>query len=68
MPAQQRLWLNNEEGLFPGANDPGQKHQKHPIRPGTDRSFHLPLEDDQLLTQQGIFCDQFGLAFGKVGQ
>src|SRR5215813_11851308 len=24
MPAQQRLWLNNEERLLPGANDSGQ--------------------------------------------
>ena len=31
--------------------DPGQKHQQHPIRLGPDRSFHLPLEDDQLLTR-----------------
>src|SRR5215472_10581976 len=29
MPAQQRLWLNDEEGLLPGACHPGQKHKEH---------------------------------------
>ena len=55
MPEQQRLWLNNEERLFPGANDPGQKNQKLPIRLATGRSFHLPPENDQLLARASHF-------------
>jgi len=60
--------LNNEEGLFPGANNPGQKNQKHPIRLGTGRSFHLSPENNKLLTQECIFSHEFGLATGLVCQ
>ncbi len=68
MPPQERLWLNDEQRLLPGSDHPGQKHQVHPIRFGTGRSFHLSPQDDQLLTQEGVFCDQFGLTSRKVGQ
>jgi hypothetical protein len=68
MPSQERPWLNDEQRLFPGLNHPGQKHQEHAIPFGTGRSFHLSSEDDQLLSKEGIFCHQFGLISGKVGQ
>ena len=51
MPLQERLWLNDEQGLLPGLDHPGQKHQEHPIRFGTDWSFDLSAKDDQLLSQ-----------------
>jgi hypothetical protein len=31
-------------------------------------AFHLTPEDDELLSQEGIFCHQLGLASAKVGQ
>ena len=68
MPAQQRLWLDNEQRLLPGPHHSCQQDQEHAVRLGTDRLFHLATQDDQLLTQQGVFCDEFGLASGKVGQ
>ena len=68
MPPQERLWLNNEQRLFPGPNHSCQKHQEHPIRFGTGRSFHLSAEDNQLLSQERVFCHEFGLASGKVCQ
>lgn len=68
MSPQERLWLDNEQRLLPGSYHPGQKHQEHPIRFGTGRSFHLSPQDDQLLTQECVFCDKFGRASGKVGQ
>ncbi len=68
MPAQERLWLDNEKRLLPGPNYPGQKHQKHPIRFGICRSFHVSAEDDELLAQKCIFCHEFGLASAKVRQ
>ena len=68
MPTKQRFWLNDEKRLLPGPNHPGQKHQKHPVRFGTARSFHLSTEDDKLLTEERVFCHEFGLASGKVCQ
>ena len=68
MPPQERLRLDNEEGLLPGAYHPGQKHQEHPICFGTGRTFHLSAQNDELLTQERVFCHELGLAPGKVGQ
>jgi len=68
MPLQKRLWLDNEQGVFPGPNRPCQKNQEHPVRFGTGRSFHLSPEDNQLLAQEHVFCHEFGLASLKVCQ
>jgi hypothetical protein len=59
---------DNEQGLFPGPNRLCQKHQEHPVRFGTGRSFHLSSEDNKLLAQERVFCHEFGLASGKVCQ
>ena len=45
-----------------------QKHQEHAIRFGTGGSFHLSPQDDQRLSKERIFCDQFGPATGLVCQ
>ncbi len=50
MPPQQRLRLDNEQRLLPGAYHPGQKHQEHAVRPGTGRPFRMSPQDDELLT------------------
>jgi hypothetical protein len=68
MPTQKRFWLDNEQGLFPGPNRPRQQNQEHPVRFGTGRSFHLPMEDDKLLAKERVFCHKFGLASGNVCQ
>ncbi len=41
MPAKDGLRLDKEDGLFPCADHPGQKHQEKPIRLAVDGSFHL---------------------------
>ena len=50
MPAQKRLWPDQEEGLFPGPNHPGQEHQEKSVRRPIDGSFDLSTKDDQLLS------------------
>jgi hypothetical protein len=59
--------LHNEERLFPGPSKPGQQDEEHAIGPGDRWPLHLAPEDDQLLAQEGIFRDQFGLASAKIG-
>jgi hypothetical protein len=66
MSLQERFWLNNEKRLLPGPNHPCQKHQKHSIRFGAGWAFHLSAQDDQMLSQERIFCHEFGLSSGKV--
>src|SRR5437660_4467112 len=67
-PSEQGIWLHDEQSLFPGANQPSQQDQEQSIGFRTCRSFHLPLEDDERLSQEGIFRHQLGLAPAKVGQ
>ena len=62
------VFLNDEEGLFPGSNHSCQKHQEHAVRFGTGRSFHVSAQDNERLSQECVFCHEFGLASRKVGQ
>ncbi len=49
MPAQQRLWLDKVERLFPGPSRSCQKHQEASILPGAYWSFALSTKNDELL-------------------
>jgi hypothetical protein len=68
MPSKDRLWLDQEERLFPGPNHPGQEHQKKPVRLPVNRSFGLSMKDDQLVSYQGVFRQQVGFASGQIGE
>ena len=68
MPAQQSIWLNDQQGLLPGSNQPGQQDEKDAIGFCACWPFHLPLEDDQLLSQEGIFGDELRLASTQDGK
>lgn len=68
MPAQQCVGLNNHEGLLPGSNQPGQQDEEDAIGVRACGPFHLSLEDDELLAQEGIFSDKLGLASAKIGE
>jgi len=50
MPAQKRLWLDNEDRLFPGSDYPGQKYQEQPVRLPVDWPLDLSTKDDQLVS------------------
>ena len=65
---QERFWLDKEERLFPGSDYPGQKQQEQAVRLLVHRSLDLSMQDDQLLPQQGIFCQQFGFASGQISE
>ncbi len=49
MPAQQCFGLNDEEGLLPSANQPGQQDEEQAIGFRACWPFHLTLENDELL-------------------
>jgi len=66
MPPQERLRLDNEQGLLPCMRRSSQKNQDHPIPLRACWSFDLPTEDDELLPEEGVFCHEFGLPPGKV--
>jgi len=68
MPAQQGLRVDDEEGLPPQAHAAGQEHQECPVPRGAAWPLHTPAQNDDLLTQQRILCDEGGLATHEVGQ
>ncbi len=68
MPPQKRLGLNDEKRLLPGAYCSCQKDEEHPVGLLEDWSFDMSAEDDQLLSEEGVFCHEFRLASGKICQ
>ena len=50
MPSEQGIWLNDEQRLFPCPNEPCQQDEEQTIRFRACWPFHLPLEDDELLS------------------
>ena len=68
MPPEQGFWLDNVERLFPGPNEPCQQDEEHAIGPGDGWPFYLPLENGQLVSQEGIFCHELGFALSKIGE
>jgi len=50
MPAQQGIGLHDHQGLLPGTNQPGQQDEEDAIGPGDGWPFHLPPENDELLS------------------
>ena len=68
MPPEQGVRLNDDEGLFPRPNESSQQDEEQAIRFREGWPFHLPLEDDQLLSQEGIFGNELRVASAQVGQ
>lgn len=60
MPAQQSVRLDDEKSATPVLSAAGQKTQTDAIAGGECRTFDLPVEDDELLTEQGVFGHQIG--------
>jgi hypothetical protein len=68
MPPPERFWLNNEKGLPPGANQPGQEHKACSIGLGASRSFQLPMEYAELVALEGVFRHELGPASAKSAE
>ena len=61
-----RLRLDDKERLFPGPNHSGENYQEHSICFAVHWSFDLSTQDDQLMSQQRVFRQQFGFASGQI--
>jgi hypothetical protein len=58
MPAEQGVWLHNQQSLLPGSNQPGKQDKEDAIGSGERWPFHLTPEADELLSEEGIFCEK----------
>ena len=52
------------EVLFPETGKTSEQNKAETVMLGEQRPFHLTMEDDQLLAQQGIFHNQIGTVAG----
>lgn len=66
MPAQERVRLEDEGGVFPMLDAAGQQDQPQTIRSGKGWLLDLSMEDEELLAEHGVLCDEFGFAAGEV--
>ena len=60
MPAQEGVRLNDMNGLFPGSGKAGKKDEPDAIGIGNYRFLDLSIQEDQLLTEQGVFNNEVG--------
>lgn len=68
MPVEKSIGLNNEERLFPVPDGSREHDREQPIGSGTSWALHLTAKDDQLLSQQGVFGDEFSPGAGQIVQ
>lgn len=64
MPAEQSVRLDDEESLLPELGTAGGKDEPNAVEVGELGSFHLALEDNELLSQHHVFSDKVGMATG----
>ena len=67
MPTEQRLGLEEVECVFPMSNATGQQDEPETVGAREAWPFDLPMEDDQLLPEQGVLGDELGSAAVQVG-
>jgi hypothetical protein len=54
MPAQERLGLDDQEGMAPGAEATGEQHQEGAIRAREQWSFDAAAQHDELVTEESV--------------
>jgi hypothetical protein len=67
MSAQESLWLEDQQGLFPMGEATGQDEEPEAVGSGQTGFLDLAVEEDQLLAEQSILCDQFGSTEREIG-
>lgn len=66
MPAQQRVGFEDEQRIFPVTDATGEKHEPEAVGLGKRGFFDVAVKDDQLLTKESIFGNEFGSIAGEV--
>jgi hypothetical protein len=62
MPTQECIWLNNVKDLFPETRKTYEQNEEETVATGQQGSFHLSIEDNELLAEHGILYNQIGTA------
>src|ERR1035437_8476428 len=68
MPTEERVRLDDEEGLSPGTYFPGQQHEEHSVGAGQPWLLDAPTQDDELLPEKGVLGNQLRFGPREVGK
>jgi len=68
MPAQERVGLDDQQGLLPGPDATSEQHQERPIGRGAARALGAAPQDEELLAQQRVLGDEGGPTAHEVGE
>jgi hypothetical protein len=60
MQAQECVWLNHVKSRFPERRTTREQNEEETVATGQQGSFHLSIEDDELLTEEGTLHNQIG--------
>ena len=66
MPSEERIRLDDEEGLFPEGRRSGQQKKPESVSIAELRAFDLALQDDELVPEQSVLRNELGLAANRI--
>lgn len=58
MPTEQRIGLDDQEGLFPVGDTTSEGQEPEAVALVEVRSFDLTLKNQELMTQESIFSEE----------
>ena len=66
MPAQERIRLEDEEGFLPTPDSAGEEDEPEAIGWGEAWLVNLAVKDDELLAEEGVLRNEFGIAASEI--
>ena len=66
MPAKLRIGLDDEEALLPSPDPAGEEDEPRAIGWGEAWPANLAVEDDELLAEECVLGNEFGIAASEI--
>ena len=66
MPADYRLGMDDEQARSPASPQAGKPDPEDPVSPMEPRALHRALEDDDLMAEHQVLCDECGAALEQL--
>ena len=66
MPAKQRIGLDDKEGFLPPPDPAGEEDEPEAIGWGAPWLVDLAVEDDELLAEERVLGNEFGIATSEI--
>ena len=66
MSPQERIGLEDEEGFLPTPDPAGEEDEPEAIGWGETWLVNLAVEDDELLAEEGVLGNEFGIGANEI--